>query len=67
MATLKRIIDQVDVLFFETQLYKDGPGPEFLKTNDDVQAMLSPMASNVQLLETISGTQTRTMWKVSNK
>lgn len=37
---LERIIQDAGVLFFETQLYGDGPGPEFLKRDDDVVDLL---------------------------
>jgi len=53
LKTLQRIINQVDMLFFETQLLGDGPGPEFLKTDDDTKRMLSEYASVVEPLITI--------------
>lgn len=40
-ALLRRIIEDCGVLFFETQLHGDGPGPDFLKTDEDVEAMLA--------------------------
>ncbi len=39
-ALLARILQDCGVLFFETQLTGDGPGPDFLKTDDDVADML---------------------------
>jgi len=39
-ALLGRIMQDCGVLFFETQLAGDGPGPDFLKTDEDVEAML---------------------------
>lgn len=40
LAFLRRVIKGCRVLFFETQLWGDGPGPENLKTPDDVQVLL---------------------------
>lgn len=68
-ALLERIVYQCGHLIFETQLYGDGPGPEFLKTDEDVQQMLS-MYGKVEKLVSIllpdRGT-TRTVWKVSKR
>lgn len=40
-AVLEQVIRGADVFFFETQLYGDGPGPEFLAKDDDVANMLA--------------------------
>lgn len=39
-ALLGRIMQDCGVLFFETQLYGDGPGPDFFQTDNDVASML---------------------------
>lgn len=38
---LKRITEQCGQLIFETQIYGDGPGPSFLRTDQDVYEMLN--------------------------
>lgn len=37
---LASVIETAEVFFFECQLYGDGPGPDFLKTDDDIKNML---------------------------
>lgn len=37
---LKECVERSDIFVFETQLCGDGPGPEFLKTKDDVIQLL---------------------------
>lgn len=37
--------ERCDILFFESQLFKDGPGPPFFKTDDDVASTLSEIGS----------------------
>lgn len=37
---LTEIIGQAGVFFFENQLSGDGPGPEFLRTDQDIEGML---------------------------
>ena len=49
---LKRITQRTGQLIFETQLYGDGPGPNFLRTDQDVYEMLSGYG-NVEKLATI--------------
>lgn len=66
---ITRILKQAGVLFFETQLAGDGPGPDFLPTDADVGQMLAACgASEVESLITIPVTSrpaSRTVWRVS--
>lgn len=64
---LERIVDQCGVLFFETQLAGDGPGPDFLVTDDDVANMLGQFGTPQSLVTIpVSGRPAnRTIWKVS--
>jgi hypothetical protein len=47
---LKRI-QRAGQLIFETQLYGDGPGPNFLRTDQDVYEMLSGYGSVERLAQ----------------
>lgn len=63
---LQSIMSECGVLFFETQLAGDGPGPDFLVTDDDVANMLGEFGTP-QPLVTIPVTgraASRTVWKV---
>ncbi len=66
--TLARIIKDNEVLFFETQLAGDGPGPAALKTDDYVmQLLVSLGASHVENIGTFPVTgrpASRTVWEV---
>lgn len=65
---LRSIIAKNDVLFFETQLAGDGPGPELLKTDHDVREVLWRCgATQVNPIATIPVTgrpASRTVWEV---
>jgi 2-polyprenyl-3-methyl-5-hydroxy-6-metoxy-1,4-benzoquinol methylase len=64
---LARIVGGCGVLFFETQLAGDGPGPDFLVTDDDVANMLGQFGVPEPLV-TIPVTgrpASRTVWKVT--
>ncbi len=65
---LRAIINDNEVLFFETQLYGDGPGPEQLRNDADVKSMLLRLgASGVKELGTFPVTNrpaSRTIWEV---
>ena len=67
-ALLSSIIVQAGVLFFETQLADDGPGPAFLKTDHDVAIMLMNLgARQMQQIGTFPVTgrpASRTVWRV---
>ncbi len=66
---LDRIVSKAGVLFFETQLAGDGPGPDFLVTDDDVANMLGQFGTP-QALATIPVTgrpANRTVWRVKPK
>ena len=56
------------ILFFETQLAGDGPGPAALKTDDDVAQLLHSLgASTVNAIATYPVTgrpASRTVWEV---
>lgn len=65
---LVEIIRDAGVLYFETQLAGDGPGPSFLQTDDDVRTMLSHLGGNdVRAIGTFPVTNRpalRTVWGV---
>ncbi len=65
---LRGIINDNEVLFFETQLYGDGPGPEQLRNDADVKSMLLRLgASGVKELGIFPVTNrpaSRTIWEV---
>lgn len=68
IQTLRHIIDDCQILFFENQTYGDGPGPEFFKTDEDIRAFLLEFATKVEPIVTIpvyerSGVS-RTVWMV---
>ena len=54
------------VLFFETHLRGDGPGPDFLESNTDVAAMLNRLGKIEALTTTpVAGRDAyRTVWSV---
>lgn len=65
---LHRVIHRSAVLFFETQLAGDGPGPDFLRSKRDVRAMLEDAGGHVQEIITIpvhGRPCERTMWAVT--
>lgn len=65
---LSDILYDVHVLYFETQLQGDGPGPDFLKTDDDVVNMFRTMAATAKPLITIPVTgrpASRTVFRVT--
>lgn len=50
LELLDAIVNDCGSLFFETQLYGDGPGPSFLKTEEDVAKMLSKFGTPTPLV-----------------
>jgi hypothetical protein len=65
-ALLKRITEQCGQLIFETQLYGDGPGPSFLRTDEDVYEMLDGYGNVERLAQIpVSGRNAaRSVWLV---
>ena len=65
---LQWIVANNEVLFFETQLYGDGPGPEQLRNDADVKSMFLRLgASGVKELGAFPVTNrpaSRTIWEV---
>lgn len=65
---LRRIIHQAGVFFFENQLAGDGPGPEFLRADDDIDDMFQRLgASTHRAIGTFPVTGRpahRTVWEV---
>ena len=65
---LVRIIDNADVFFFETQLWGDGPGPNFLQTDADIEGLLLGAGARVvKPIATFPVTgrpASRTVWRV---
>lgn len=72
LELLSRIMQQLSrrrprgKLFFETQLYGDGPGPDFLRTEDDVEAMLAAVGTPKALvrIHVTNRPAHRTVWEV---
>lgn len=66
--TLRKAIEVCEILFFETQLFGDGPGIPQHKTIDDVYTMLSDLTSKpIEKVVTIpvgGRPAERTVWKV---
>ena len=64
---LKKLIDKTDILFVEIQLFGDGPGPRFLKTEDDTYNLLRDAGGNrIEKVVTIpvgGRDAERTIWK----
>lgn len=65
-ALLGRIIRDCGVFFFETQLAGDGPGPEFLATDGDVEAMLERFGTvdHLTRIPVTGRPAARSVWRV---
>ena len=65
-ALLARIMSQCGVLFFETQLAGDGPGPKHLVTDDDVGNMLGAFGNPKPCITipVVGRPASRTVWMV---
>lgn len=63
---LEKIVQQCGIFFFETQLYGDGPGPEFLEGDQDVAELLARFGTSKPLVTIpVTGRSTeRTVWAV---
>lgn len=64
---LSRIISECGVLFFENQLWGDGPGPDFFQNDDDVWSLLASFGRPVEKLDSIpvwGREATRTVWRI---
>lgn len=66
---LRDIVNNNEVLFFETQLAGDGPGPAQLKTDSDVEIMLHHYAGaskikNIGTFPVTGRPASRTVWEV---
>lgn len=66
---LRSIVNNNEVLFFETQLYGDGPGPEELVTDNDVETMLwyradASQIKNIGTFPVTGRPASRTVWEV---
>lgn len=64
---LGKIVGECGVLFFENQLWGDGPGPDFFQNDDDVQNLLASWGRPVEKLDSIpvwGREATRTVWRV---
>lgn len=66
--TLKHTINHAGVLFFETQLSGDGPGPQFLQGDDDVADLLHKLGArkvtNIGSFQVWNRPTDRTVWRV---
>ena len=51
-AFLDKVIERSNVLFFETELFGDGPGASFLRVQDDVGKLLAGRGRTVHKLAT---------------
>lgn len=70
LRVLHSCIQMSDVFLFETQLAGDGPGPEFLKTKEDVIQLLYDWGGATEVEELITipvedRPAERTIWKVT--
>jgi len=66
-AFIKKIVSQSAQFFFETQLYGDGPGPEFFQTDGDVYRFLKQFGE-VKKLVTIpvfGRDANRSVWRIT--
>lgn len=67
---LRAIIAEAGVFFFETQLAGDGPGPDFLQTDEDTQAMLLRLgarhAGRIGTFPVTGRPASRTVWRVQS-
>lgn len=67
-AVLRGASATADVLFFETQLAGDGPGPQFLRSDRDVALMLAEVTGRVSVplatIPVIGRDAERTLWQV---
>jgi SAM-dependent methyltransferase len=65
---LRAIIRQASVFFFETQLAGDGPGPNFLQTDEDVAGLLlsvgAKVAKPIATFPVTGRPASRTVWRV---
>ncbi len=66
---LRSIVNNNEVLFFETQLHGDGPGPSESVTNDDVETMLwyradASQIKNIGTFPVTGRPAKRTVWEV---
>lgn len=68
LETLRTVISQSDVLYFETQIAGDGPGPEHLKSKLDVAKLLTDAGAEqltpILDIEIEGRNATRTLWSV---
>ncbi|KKN20376.1 hypothetical protein LCGC14_0936250 [marine sediment metagenome] len=64
---LGKILSECGVLFFENQLWGDGPGPNFFINEDDIQQLLESYGRPVEKLISIpvwGRPNSRTVWRV---
>ena len=66
---LKKIIEEVEVFFFETQYHGDGPGPDFLKEDWQVHNLFKGLgAKHAEPIATFPVTghddRMRTVWRI---
>ncbi len=63
---LAEIVGQCGVLFFETQLAGDGPGPDFLSEDSDVANMLGQFGEveDICTIPVTNSPASRTVWRV---
>ena len=66
IEVLCRIISKTDMLFFESQKFLDGPGPEIFKTDEDIKVFLSNFGE-VEFIGDIAipdRNTARSVWKI---
>lgn len=64
---LRKVVSESGVLFFENQLWGDGPGPDFFQHDGDIETLLVSFGKPVEKLDTfpVGGrSASRTVWRV---
>ena len=67
MEFLGRVAASSEVLFFETHLASDGPGPAFLRDDDDVARMLGAFGTpqRLAIIPVAGRDATRSIWRLA--
>ncbi len=67
---LRKIVEQSGVFFFESQLSGDGPGPHFLKTDEDISILFVSLGARtvepIAIFPVTNRSAERTIWRIEN-